>query len=403
MIVGIVSMSISSFIFWILAARLTTPEAVGAASALFTAMFLLAQFSNPGLSVAVSRFAGRETRTHAQLYLLSMLVVTAFSGLVAAIFVLVSPDKLIGPLIGDGKVLGWLVLWGLVATLDISAITDVRLMGRQEWRLVFVRHMVISIVRLPLVMLVPSSDSGLWLFVITAGAFALTGLPFVPAMLRTGGDRVALRPLPPETEPAARYAGVNWAGQLLVQAPFFGGPLVVLLTVGVGDFAAFYLAWATMSIAFISVDTIGRTMLVVASTQEADRVQRIKTALALGMGVAVPCAIGSMLVGDWLVRLYGPDFSELASLLPPLMFGVIPWVVIAVALADARHRTSTPDTLKIATAFALGVLAGLTLGARISLLGAAWGWVIGMTVAAVASSLHMRQPDPVVRLVPSPL
>jgi O-antigen/teichoic acid export membrane protein len=99
-------------------------------------------------------------------------------------------------------------------------------------------------------------------------------------------------------------------------------------------------------------------------------------------------------VGPVLARVYGSDYGPVATLLPILMAGTVPFAVTMTVLTAARIREHSPSTVGTAVALAVAVLVPtLLLTANHGALGAAWGWTIGNTIAAAIALLASRLAD----------
>ncbi len=177
-----------------------------------------------------------------------------------AAFAALAPDSIRDGLATWRPGFAWLVVFLLVAGQSISVLVDVRLMALRRWSLVFWRSLLIAVLRLPFLLWVPDTGAALYVYVVACGRLRdhrcrVPRAPGAPGWLR-------LRPLPADARHALRFAGVNYLGQLAVQAPFFAVPFVVLVQVDAVENASFYLSWGVMSVVYISVQMIGQALLV---------------------------------------------------------------------------------------------------------------------------------------------
>src|SRR4029077_11320082 len=181
-----------------------------------------------------------------------------------------------------------------------------------------------------------------------------------------------------------RFAGVNYAGQLALQAPYFAVPFVVLLHVHAAANARFYLSWGVMTVVYVGVQMISQALLVEGGRGGADHRRQAAVATGVGVAVTTTATIVSLGLGPVLARIYGPDYSQVATLLPVLMAGTIPFAVTMMMLTAARIREHSPSTLAMAVALAVAVLVPtVILTGSDGAMGAAWGWTIGNAIAAI--------------------
>ncbi len=384
MLASTLSVSLGSFVFWLVAARLSDADVVGRAAGLFSAVFFLSYATSLGLPVAVARFAATRQPIDTTRFRLALAATTMASLVGATVFVLVDPADLLEPVSRHGAVVGWVVMSSISVGVAISVLVDVRLMGHRRWRDVFVRSTAIGLVRLPPLLLAVGDSSGFWVFVVAAGGYAVTALPYLPGLVRGGAPGAWHRT---DHREAIRYAGVNYLSQLAVQAPFFVTPLVVALSVGDDENATFYLSWGVMSVVYLGIHLLGRTLLVEGSREHADAARQARSTLLLGFAVAIPAVAAALLLGPLIERLYGAGHDEMSTMLPLLMLGTVPWVVTRTALALARAAADTARTLSVAGWSAATVVAGVALGGAIGDgVTAAVGWLVGSTAALAVSA-----------------
>ena len=96
-------------------------------------------------------------------------------------------------------------------------------------------------------------------------------------------------------------------------------------------------------------------------------------------------------LGPLFAGLYGPSYGPIATLLPILVAGTIPFAATMTLLTTARVREHSYSTIAVAVVFAAGVLVPTALlTARHGAVGAAWGWTMGNAIAAVLALLASR-------------
>jgi O-antigen/teichoic acid export membrane protein len=391
LLAGTLVVSLGSFVFWLLAARNVPADDVGRATALFSATWFVYYVTSLGLPIAVSRHAPDRTRASTTLFAWSLLLALAASLLGVSVFAAVAPDSVREPLATWPAGLAWPVVFLIVAGLAVSLLVDVRLMALGRWSLVFWRSVLVAAVRLPFLFWVPDQGAALYLYVVFAGGFAVTGVAFLVPLVHRNWLR--LRPLPMRAIRAARFAAVNYIGQLAVQAPFFTVPIVVLVHVDAVEFASFYLSWGVMAVVYVGVHVIAQAFLVEGGRGGADHRRQAMAAMGVGAAMTGSATLLSVGLGPLLARVYGPDYGPVATLLPLLMSGTIPFAVTMTMLTTARIREHSSSTIAVAGAVAVAVLVPTSiLASGHGALGAAWGWTIGNLAAAALAVLASRLP-----------
>ena len=381
--------SVGSFIFWLLVAQRAPAEDVGRATALFSASLFICYLTSLGLPIAVSRYASDRTQGSGTLFAWGLVLTTASSLAGVATFAVLAPESIREGLASWRPGFAWLVVFLLVAGQSISELVDVRLMVLRRWSLVFLRSLLIAVLRLPFLLWVPDTGGAFYVYVVALGGFAVTGVLFLVPLARR--DRLRPGPLPTRSRRAVQFAGVNYLGLLAVQAPFFAVPFVVLVQVSAIANANFYLSWGLMSVVYISVQMVGQALLVEGGRGGADHRRQAGVALGAGLAVAASATVLSLGLGPVLASVYGPSYAPVATFLPLLVAGTIPFAVTTTVLTMARIREHSNSTIAVAVAFAVAVLVPtVLLTARHGAVGAVWGWAIGNSIAAVLALLVSR-------------
>ncbi len=390
MLASTVAVSAGSFLFWLIAARSADTDTIGRATGLFSVVFFLSYATNLGLPIAISRFGSSSDDLAAQRFRLAFEASIVSSAMGAAIFLLADPRTLLAPVFQRGSLSGWLVVIALTVGIAVSILVDVRLMGLRRWKSVFARSSAIAIVRIPPLLWAVSDDSGFWIFVVAVGGYAVTALPYVPLVLRGGGH--------PDRSWQAHgyvvtYSAVNYVSQLAVQAPLFVTPLVVALSVESADNATFYLSWGIMTVVYLGIHLLGRTLLVEGSRAGAALDVQSYRVLAIALAVAIGATIVSLPAGPLIEAMYGNQHDEMSTLLPLLMAGTIPWALTRTCLAIARSRAATRENLVVAAWSAVTALSGVALGGLAGgAVGSAAGWAVGCAASLlVAVPVLFRQ------------
>jgi hypothetical protein len=309
-------------------------------------------------------------------------IVTTCSSLVgAAAFVAVAPARIIDP-IGARSPAALAIMFVVVATISVSILVDARLTALGRWSTVFWRTTAIAVARLLAFPLIPVDDDGRWVFLVAAGAYGITALPVLPSVLRAEGRWPRWRPVVAVRE-LVRYAGVNYVGQLAVQAPFYVTPVVVLLEVSSDDNAAFYVAWGVTSVVIVGVQVVAQALLAAGRGEVvADRRSAVAGALSVALLITGLAAVVALVAAPAVRALFGDGFDDVATHLRLLVPGCIPWSITMLSLTDARLRADGRTTIFISVVYAVcgvgAVLAGVIIGGAI---GGSAGWLVGNVVA----------------------
>lgn len=379
------------FLFWWVAAASIDQSAVGSAQRLFTGVMVVTYLTSLGLPIAVARYCRDESRAAHSLFTWALLLTFASSILGTVAFLAWPTDSdLTAPLAGMGTAGEFLTFLAMVVGMSFAILVEVRLMSLRMWRWVVGRVVLLVGLRFPLLFLDPTGNEALWLFLLIAGAPAISGLVGVVGLRRSAHVPARLLPAPPETRAWLRYAGVNYLGMLAAQGPNFLVPLIVAVNVDDDTFAPFYIAWGVTTIVFLIPHMLGQTLLVEANKDGADFGHQFRTALMVSVGLMVAVTVAVYVTAPLVTRVLGDDYLDAEELIPMLVAASIPWAVTSICLARARALEHTGAIIAITGTFFISTLGlALTLTNDQGAAGAATAWVLGNLLAAAAAGLTL--------------
>jgi O-antigen/teichoic acid export membrane protein len=177
-----------------------------------------------------------------------------------------------------------------------------------------------------------------------------------------------------------RAAPHNWLN-LALEAPHLVPPVLATGLVSATGGASFYAAWTMLSFLYIAPFHLGTVLYATGSARPHAAAKQLRFTLRLSLLAGLAGIPALMLIGPWVLGLFGPSYRDLGSApLRLLAVGYVPMVVIAhfVALCRMRRRIT----------FAAGVL---TVGGLVELgaaaVGALTGGLVGLAVGLVAGKL----------------
>jgi O-antigen/teichoic acid export membrane protein len=381
--------AVSGFAFWLLAARTFAEDPIGESASLFTAVLFVNYVTSLGLPVAVARYAADRSDAADVLFGWAVVVTVASSAVGTAVLLLATGDELLEPLEPLGSVGGPLLFVAVTAGMSIGLLVEARLTALRRWGWVLARVAVVGVVRLPLIAWDPIDDPALWLFLLVGALPAASVLGLVGGLASRG--RARLGRLPASARQAARFAGVNYASMLALQAPLFVLPLVVALQVSDDGYSSFYIAFQIATVAFLVPHMLTQVLLVEGG-READLDAQVRVALVGTVGIMAAVAVGGLVLARLVPHVYGEEYQDAGDLLPVLLAAGIAWAITSVILTRARVVEAERVIVALGLCLALGILVPASLlTATQGTEGAAAGWLIGHVLAAVAALVAARQ------------
>ena len=389
MVIANATGALFGFVFWIVAARLYSPEDVGLAAALIAAVGLLMWFCDLGLGWGLIRFlshSGENTNAMINTVLTTRIL---FSIVVALIFIaglgFWSPALLF--IRSNPTYLTAFILFTVALALFTS--TGDVFIARRRAGFNLVSSLIASPLRLLLLLVFP-----LVAFSHTSGIFAAWGISFCVAV------PVGILLFLPRAQPGYRLrftfnlriikeiisfsfanyiAGFFWGASALVL------PLMVVNLLGAAPNAYFYIAWAIASVPNMIIGATSMSLFAEGSYEEERLGPNIWRSLKMTYLIIVPTVILILVIAPKLLLLFGGSYSDNATtLLRILAISALPLAINSVYLATKRVEKKLRVIIGL-TAFAAALTLGLAylLLPRMGINGAGIAWLTSQGVIAL--------------------
>ena len=397
-------------VYWGLAARCYTPQAVGLNSAALSALTLIAAIAQLGLNSALVRFGPAAGKTIYRLALGSYAISTAAAALAGLAFslgvrrwapglqfFLATPPRLAGFALA-------------VMTWCVFSLQDSLLTGLRQAAWVPLENILFSLLKILLMagFARPFPEYGIfasWALPAAALLLPVNLLIFrrlIPAYLHDPG-RAGPQPAPGQV---ARFIAGNYPGSLFALGAATLPPVMVLETAGAQASAYFYLPWI-MASALQAISASMAASLTVEAARDPTRAdQYSRQALVHTLGLLVPLALILWAGAPAVLRLFGVEYSSQgAALLRWLSLASIPNLVLWLGISRARVKDQPGRVALLQSAmFLLGLGLSDLLLARYGIRGVGIAWLLAQSVLAIllaATSLRPVLFGPVKRLAPA--
>jgi O-antigen/teichoic acid export membrane protein len=383
--------AITGFAFWSLAARLYTPDDVGAASAVLSAIGIVSGIAGLGVSIGLVRFLP-ESQTPIRLLNTALTFNTATAVLSSVVFLaglqFWSPSLI--ALQETALYAVAFIVYAIAMTLGVTL--QAVPIARRQSLYAFVHTCVASIGRLavlvPLVSLgaVGMVSSTLLALLLTIVIDLAIILPKVENgyRLRPAFSRQDLKSIIP-------YSMGNYVEVLLTQTPQMVLPLVALETLGAASSAYTYIAWMLGNLLI----SPGIALAVSAFAEGSNSPHHLRSILAqsvrLSLALTLPAAIVVGLAAPWILLIFGPSYAQGASGLLRLLAAASP-IAVLIRLYFARIRVQKRIGWLIVTS---SVVVAVTLGSTLALISQLGidaigvGWLMGNCLVAAAAAVDI--------------
>jgi O-antigen/teichoic acid export membrane protein len=398
LLVNMVGTSVLGFVYWVLAARYYTTQAVGINSATIAAMTFLAGIARLYLEGTLVRFLPRAGQTAPRLirsaYLVSILAAT----IVGAIFLLGLNSW--APALGFLRVSPIVAASFILATVayTIYVEQDGVLIGLRQAKWVPVENILFALAKLILLIVLAKSFPDYGIFISWTIPLPLTLISVNLLIFQKLLPEHIRQNLEPEADigvsKIAHYAGGLYIGRLFFLAATQLLPLLVLRMEGSNAVAHFALPWMIMTSMQLAIPNIMNSMIVEASRGPAQLAMYSRQAFKQIARILIPGVVFLLVSAPYVLNIFGKSYaSESITLLRLLVLALPSQILIGLYLGIARVRRSIGGAIAVqATIFVMGLSLSYFFIARFSITGVGMAWLISQTVVAIVLFFTQLRP-----------
>jgi O-antigen/teichoic acid export membrane protein len=373
--------SATGFVFWWMAARLYSTDAVGLAGAAVSTMLLLSQIAMIGLGTALVGVLHREERPAS--LVATALLATGLAGLALGIgFALLAPllAEELAPLSSSWFALGLFALG--VALTVVSAVIDQVLVAVSRSLLQVARNTIFGFARLPLLALVAVLLAPEGMAIYLAWLVATAASLAVVALIRRTDLAGRIRPLMwYRLGEMASDAAAHHVVNLSRSATVWLLPLLVTITLGAEDTAGFYVALLFSNFILLVGKEATFTLYIVGARAPGTLWHQLRFTLGFSGGFALVGTVVLTLFGPLILSFFGPSYVESAyPTIAILALSSLPILAKDHWIAIHRVRGSVRKAAVVGI-----VTVVIELGAAV--LGAVWGGLVGFATARLIALL----------------
>jgi O-antigen/teichoic acid export membrane protein/tetratricopeptide (TPR) repeat protein len=402
--------TVVGFVYWVIAAHLYSPEAVGRCSALVSALIVVSFLAQLDLQTTLARFLPQAGRSAGRFiaYSYGVTSVTAVAAGVAFVIVLPRLNSHWQFLRTSGSLdiifVIAVVVWG------IFALEDAALTGLHRAVVVPIENSIYGTAKLLLLLVMASLLPSIGIFI----AWLIPLVLVVPAVnwlifRRYARAREAVAASALRAREIIHFAAIDYIGMVFSEGYGYVLPLLVLSILGPAANGSFFVAWTIASGLELVAFNFG-TSLLVEGVRAPSRIAELtrgvlaRCALVTISGAAV-LALGRHLI----LRIFGSAYVDNASMLLVLLgVATIPYslVIIAFALDRIERRVGRVTVTQLALAV-LTLGSSLLLISKLGINGIGFAWLGASSVVAVARfptvARAVRQPRaPALAPTPTP-
>lgn len=383
--------SLLGFVYWWIAARRCSPEAVGISSAAVSAMMLLGNFSIMGMGTLLITELPRQPGRAKSLVSTALLIVGMIGCAVGLLFALLAPyiSSSFAPLRANPLTIAFFSLG--VGTTAISQVLDQALIGLLRGGMQLWRNTLFSIAKLLLVFVVSMwlSSDGMMIYATWPLSIVLSLLLLLPFALRHSGERGTIRTFRTVLQHYQPQWGLlrrlgmsaiqHHLLNLTLQFPALVLPMLVTVLLSAKMNAWFYVSWMIANFVFLVPNALTIVLHAVNSAQQATLTQKARVTASLALLTCLLANGAIQIAPELVLGFFGNAYAAQASLVLRVL------VIAAFPLLIKNHYISICRIQDRIIRAMVALLPGSVLELVAAAIGAHMGGLVGLGIAWVAA------------------
>jgi O-antigen/teichoic acid export membrane protein len=383
------------FFFWMVVARYYTEYEVGVGAAIISSVSLMGLIGSLGLETAVIRFLS-SSKEPAKLINSCLTVNGVLALVVSGIFIagvsVFSPETAFI----RGRPMFILVFMVFAVIWPLSTIVDAVFIARRRAEFALVKNAIFSLLKIPLPIALAVSFHAFGIvssWCVAMGIALITAFAlFLPRVQRK--FRPALRIDTATIKAIWRFSAGNYFASLFSAAPSLILPILIVNLLSGPQNAYFYVAWMIAAPLQAVPMAVSQSLFAEGSHSEELLAHNARRAFKFTLVLLVPAIVLLILIGKWLLLLFGENYSANALTLL--------WIVAASTLFSSvnslyctvlrvRHRIRELVILRAAVALTVLTVSSLIVS-DVGIVGIGYAWIgtQALTSAYIVWSVRSR-------------
>ena len=326
-ILGItIANSATGFVFWLIAARLYTPEEVGISSSIISIVALLAGIAGMGLGIGITRFLG--TSEDPGILINSSITLSVLTS-VAISLVYIAGINLWSPSLASisNTLTFGAALFLFVLITNLGNLTQWIFIGSRRAGFAFAQSVIMNIARLALVALLGKISWGIALSAALGWGISLfvAIIFFLPKIIK-----IRLWPLVSKASVVqlVPYSAGNYFADFLYFAPALIAPPMMLEIFGASASAYTYIVLMVGNFLISPGISLSKSAFAEASSEQGSKQRIMRKSFIGGALVTIPISILVFLFSEFILVFFGTAYADEAGLFLRIIALAAPFVVI---------------------------------------------------------------------------
>lgn len=378
-------MAVLGFVFWLISARIFSPEDIGIATTLISAMNLISYIGLLGFNSTLIRTLPTSKNRSTEMNT-GLLLSTSAAIFIAGIYILLVP--VIAPTLSLVHENPWYALGFILMTAfaSVNLLTEsIFIAFRAAKYNLFIDGIVMSSIKLAL----PFGFVGLGAYGLFASSGAAAAVALVLSvfyLIKRFGYRPKLSIDTSTLKGVIKYSFANYLANLLNIAPTLILPLIIINNLGAAAAGYYYLAFMVANLLYTVVYAVSQSLF--AEGSYADRALRelMKRSSLVIAGIMIPGAAVIYFGASMLLMVYGSNYAaEAAPLLQVFAIAgpLVAIYTIANVLLRITKQTWAIIIVNIVYMVSIGGLAQLWAGHGLIWIG--YAWLVGHILSSITA------------------
>ena len=382
MLVTTLLMAAGGALFWVLAARLQSPEVVGLAGSLVASAETIALFAQLGLNIAMVRTLPTSSRRAADI-VTGGVVVAAAGAVMALLYAVLLPVT--SPRLSEVLHSPWLVtaFCILVAMTAANVLSDSVFLGLDRLRAYLALNgVLLNVAKLGLPFVLVGAGA-LGMYGAVGGAAALCAVASFWVILRAVPGARSLSPSPQLLE-ARRFAGAGYAQYAMAVLPLLVYPVLVVNALGAAQAGAYFVSFQVAMLLHAALLALANAAYAEAERAASGRHRLVRRSAITLIGGTAAGTLVLVATAPYLLWVFGSHYVD---------EGTATLRVLAVAVLCAAYNYWGAFRLRLSRNLRAMVL--VQLASTVTMLGLGWAlapygtvwvaaaWAVGHLVGGI--------------------
>lgn len=369
-------MSFFGFFFWIINARLYTPQEVGLATTLISIMTLISGFSILGLDMGLVRFLGKSEKKNKIVN--SVFILTSLTSLLT-IFVFINGILFFSPKLAflkENLLFGF--LFGFFTVLvTINNVIDGIFLAYRSAKFTLFKNTFLSIIKVILpIFFIAFGAYGIYMSVGIANLIAV--IVAFGFLIYVFNYRCNLSLKMTGMKKIISYSFGNYISGFIGGLPAMILPILIFNKMGPQSVAYFYMAMMIANFIFIIPFSVTQSLFAEGTHSENDLKKHILKAGKIISLILIPVIFITVLFGNYILLAFGKQYSlEAFSLLQIMAFSSIFIAINGIFGTVLRIRQKIKELIFISIFSTTVILSGCYYFSSIKLIGIGIAWILG--------------------------